>query len=52
MMPQVSSFRERRQDGSATRVAVTITGDVSPADVEETPGRSRTESLRQSCPTM
>jgi hypothetical protein len=31
MMPQVSSLRERRRDGSATRVAVTITGDVSPA---------------------
>src|SRR5260370_20626460 len=32
MMPQVSSLRERRRDGSATRVGVTITGDVSPAE--------------------
>ena len=31
-MPQVSSLRERRRDGRATRVAVTITGDVSPAE--------------------
>ena len=31
-MPQVSSLRERRRDRSATRVAVTITGDVSPAE--------------------
>ena len=31
-MPQVSSLRERRRDGSATRLAVTITGDVSPAE--------------------
>ena len=32
MVPQVSSLRERRRDGTATRVAVTITGDVSPAE--------------------
>ena len=32
MMPQVSSLRERRRDGSDTRVGVTITGDVSPAE--------------------
>ncbi len=32
MMPQVSSLRERRRDGSATRVGVTITGDVSPEE--------------------
>jgi hypothetical protein len=32
MMPQVSSLRERRRDDSATRVGVTITGDVSPAE--------------------
>jgi hypothetical protein len=31
-MPQVSSLRERRRDRSTTRVAVTITGDVSPAE--------------------
>ena len=31
-MPQVSSLRERRRDASATRVGVTITGDVSPAE--------------------
>ena len=31
-MPQVSSLRERLRDGSATRVAVTITGDVSAAE--------------------
>jgi hypothetical protein len=32
MMPQASSLRERRRDGSATRLGVTITGDVSPAE--------------------
>jgi hypothetical protein len=32
MMPQVSSLSERHRDESATRVAVTITGDVSPAE--------------------
>jgi hypothetical protein len=31
-MPQVSSLRERRGDGGATRVGVTITGDASPAE--------------------
>ena len=31
-MPQVSSLSERHRDESATRVAVTITGDVSPAE--------------------
>ena len=35
MMPQVSSVREGRRDGRATRVAVTITGDVSPAEQVE-----------------
>jgi hypothetical protein len=32
MMARVSSLRERHRDGSATRVAVTITGDVSPVE--------------------
>jgi hypothetical protein len=31
-MPQVSSLRERHSDGSTTRLAVGITGDVSPAE--------------------
>jgi hypothetical protein len=31
-MPQISSLGERRRDGSATRVGVTITGDLSPAE--------------------
>ena len=31
-MSQVSSLRERRSDRSGARVAVTITGDVSPAE--------------------
>jgi hypothetical protein len=32
MMPQVSSVRERYRDGGTTRLVVTITGDVSPAE--------------------
>jgi hypothetical protein len=32
MMPQVSSLRERHRDGSTTHLAVTIIGDVSPAE--------------------
>ncbi|MDQ1457194.1 MAG: hypothetical protein QOH28_2814 [Actinomycetota bacterium] len=31
-MPQVSSLREPHRDGSTTRLAVTLTGDVSPAE--------------------
>ena len=31
-MPQVATLPERHHDPSATRVAVTITGDVSPAE--------------------
>jgi hypothetical protein len=32
MTHQISSFLEQRRDGSATRLAVTLTGDVSPAE--------------------
>jgi hypothetical protein len=32
MMRRLSSLGERRRDASTTRVAVTITGDVSPAE--------------------
>jgi hypothetical protein len=32
MMPELSSLGERRGDGNATRFALTITGDVSPAE--------------------
>jgi hypothetical protein len=32
MMHEVSSLLEQRRHGSATRLAVTITGDVSPAE--------------------
>jgi hypothetical protein len=32
MMPQVTCHRERRRDGSGTRLDVTFSGDVSPAE--------------------